>query len=61
MDLDNEELEATRKKKCKFCNTKEYTIRISVVKWIAEEKKFVAENNFEVDYCPICGEKFGDD
>lgn len=49
-----EDKEATIKMECKFCNSKEYTIRISVDKWIAEEKKFIAENNFEVDYCPIC-------
>lgn len=57
LELDDEELEATRNKRCKFCNSKEYTIRISVDKWIAEEKKFVPENNYEVDYCPMCGRK----
>lgn len=57
MDCDEEELKATKNRGCKFCSSKEYTIRIRVDKWIAEEKKFVTENDFEVNYCPMCGRK----
>lgn len=44
---------------CKFCNSKKYTIRIRVDEWIENEKKYIAENNFEVFYCPMCGRKLG--
>lgn len=39
---------------CKYCNSKEYTIRISVDRWIEQDKKFIPENNFEVEFCPMC-------
>lgn len=39
---------------CKFCNSEGYTIRISVDKWNEKDKKFETENNFEVNYCPMC-------
>lgn len=45
---------------CKYCNSKEYTIRISVDRWIEQDKKFIPENNFEVEFCPMCGRKLGD-
>lgn len=39
---------------CKYCNSKEYTIRISVDRWIEQDKKFIPENNFEVEFYPMC-------
>lgn len=42
---------------CRYCNSKEYQIRISVDKWNKEDKKWESENNYEVNYCPICGRK----
>ena len=43
---------------CEYCENKQYTIRISVDEWNEKEKKFKPNNNFEVDYCPMCGRKF---
>ncbi len=42
---------------CKFCEDKQYTIRITVDKWNEEKKQFETDNNFEVKYCPMCGSK----
>ena len=46
---------------CRYCNSKEYKIRISVDKWNKEEKKWESENNYEVNYCPMCGRKLAED
>ncbi len=42
---------------CKYCNNRKYTIRIKVDEWNEKEKKFIPENNFKVNYCPMCGKK----
>ena len=39
---------------CKYCESKQYTIRISVDEWNEKEKKFEPNNNFEITYCPMC-------
>ena len=48
------------RKECK-CYSKDYAIRISVDKWNKEDKKWETENNFDVDYCPMCGRKLAED
>ena len=47
-------------KKC-LCQNKKYTIRISVDEWNDEQKKWDYFNDFDIDYCPICGRKIGDE
>lgn len=45
---------------CKFCNSKDLIIRITVDYWNKETKKYQAYNDYEVNYCPMCGRKLGD-
>lgn len=39
---------------CKYCESKELTIRISVDYFNSETKEFEPYNNFEVEFCPMC-------
>lgn len=40
-----------------LCEDKKYTIRISVDEWDKQQKQWKPFNNFDVDYCPMCGRK----
>lgn len=44
---------------CKYCEKKEYQIRISVDKWNKDKKAWEPENKFEVEYCPMCRKEAG--
>lgn len=39
------------------CERKELTIRITVDRWNDKEKKYYPYNDYDVEYCPMCGRK----